>query len=460
MPTTPIAIFASPKMPLAQVTAALGGEDVEAVPFVLSERPEDERPAAGFAKCALIVSEQGVLSVGEQVSRVRDLVGPGARLILCTQQPTGGHRRTLMECGASEIISPQTWVPGHIAERLLSQLILEGDVQPSSSSLLWGGTKKIRALYEHIARVAPLSEPVLILGETGTGKDLVAREIHALSGRPDIYVAINCPEISVELIGSELFGHERGAFTGADRSRSGLIAEAGLGTVFLDEIGDLDLQAQAKLLRVIEDRKVRRVGANQWDEVKARIILATNRGLENDCRTGRFRSDLYERIRGFTLHVPPLRERKSDIPLLVNHFLSQYNSEYGTNLKVPPGGVDSLFRHTWPGNVRELRAVVRRAAAYADGSYVSSVILQEAARRPGVVPNGNVITFDPATDSWRALSQRAQIAYFRALLELTGNSKEAAVKLSGLSRSQFYEKLREVQRAADSFGDDAGGGDS
>ncbi len=205
---------------------------------------------------------------------------------------------------------------------------------------------------------------------------------------------------------------------------------------------------------------MRRVGANQWDEVKARIILATNRGLENDCRTGRFRSDLYERIRGFTLHVPPLRERKSDIPLLVNHFLSQYNSEYGTNLKVPPGGVDSLFRHTWPGNVAELRAVVRRAAAYADGSYVSSVILQEAARRPGVVPNGNVITFDPATDSWRALSQRAQIAYFRALLELTGNSKEAAVKLSGLSRSQFYEKLREVQRAADSFGDDAGGGDS
>jgi DNA-binding NtrC family response regulator len=442
-----IGLFATSKLPLSEIAAALRGEGLVVSPFVLSSDLSSKDLPAPPDKGVLLTSEKGVVSVGEQTERVREIIGDRTPLILCVPQPTNPDRELLMECGASTIISPQSWAVGHVNERVLGQLILDGDLLPYERGGMYGATKKMRDLYWHIEKVAALSEPVLILGETGTGKELVARGIHNFSRGHETYIPVNCPELNPELMSSELFGHEKGAFTGADRARAGLIASAGRGTVFLDEIGDLDIQSQAKLLRVLEDRKVRRVGANKFEDVQARIVLATNRDLQKACDEGKFRLDLLERIRGFTLELPPLRDRKGDIPILVKHFVDKFNEEYNTGVKISSGSVDHLFRYDWPGNVRELRAVVRRAAAYADGNhYINSLILQESIRGRETRVAQNSVPFDPKLDTWRDLLNRAQTIYFHALLSQTNGNREAAIKLSGLSKSQFFEKIKDSSR--------------
>jgi two-component system response regulator HydG len=441
-----IAVFAQDHFPLDEVTVALRRDGVDASSVKLDLKAAAPTALAGIEKCALIIPEQGVVDIGEQTTFLREAIGAEIPLILCSPVMMASDRRILHECGASEIITPRSWSARHVAERLLAELILQGNVHPSSCGALRGATLNIREMYEHIKKLAPLSEPILILGETGTGKELVAREIHDRSGRPEPFLAINCAELSPELLGSELFGHERGAFTGAAQSRKGLLAAAGNGTVFLDEIGDLDLGAQAKLLRVIQDKQVRPVGSNIWLKFQARVVLATNRNLEQDAGEGKFRNDLFERIRGFSLEMPPLRERRADIPLLVHHFVKEYDHEYPGNLVVPSGSLDCLFRYHWPGNVRELRAVIRRAAAYADDmGRINAVLLQETVRSRDSIRPSHQVTFDPTTDNWRELLKRVQANYFRAVLRETKGNKEAAAKLAGLSRSQFYEKLKELE---------------
>jgi two-component system response regulator HydG len=444
-----IGLFATAKIPLPEIAAALRSEGLVVSSFVLSSDLSCKDLCTPPDKGVLLTSEKGVVTVGEQTERVREIIGDHTPLILCVPQPTNQDRKLLMECGASKIISPRSWAVEHVNERVLGQLILDGEVVPYECGDMYGATKRMRDLYWHIAKVASLSEPILILGETGTGKELVAREIHNRSRSAEIYVPVNCPEINPDLMSSELFGHEKGSFTGADRARAGLISSAGKGTVFLDEIGDLDIQSQAKLLRVLEDRKVRRVGANKFEDVQARIVLATNRDLQQACDEGKFRHDLLERIRGFTLELPPLRDRKGDIPLLVKHFVDKFNEEYNTCVKIPSGSVDHLFHYDWPGNVRELRAVVRRAAVYADGNhYINSLILQESIRGRETKVTHNIVPFDPALDTWRALLNRAQTVYFHALLSQTNGNREAAIKLSGLSKSQFFEKLKDSSKKA------------
>jgi len=303
----------------------------------------------------------------------------------------------------------------------------------------------MQELFKNISTLAPLDEAVLIIGETGTGKELVAGELHRLSTRQDPMLTINCPELTPELLGSELFGHEKGAFTNAAQARKGLILEARGGTVFLDEIGDLDLIAQAKLLRVIEEKALRPVGSNRWAKVPARFVLATNRNLEEDSEVGKFRPDLLERIRGFTLELPPLRTRKADISLLVRHFIDEYSQDYGKHLNIPSGSLDWLFRYDWPGNVRELRAAVRKAAAYADRQgNISAVMLQEAVRGRRRLSIQNSMAFDPTNESWRDVQKKLQTAYFRSVLAAANGSKEVAAKLAGISRAQLYEKLKEI----------------
>jgi len=440
-----VALFASDKIALPEIASILSREGVTVSTQALTTRLSRNDVELPITKGFLITTESGLVNIGEQAEQVRELMGSQVGLVLCAPRPAFSDREFLRECGAGEIVSPQSWNAQHVVDRLLGQMIVDGDVLPFRLGSLWGGTSKIRAIYSQIETLGPLSEPILILGETGTGKDLVAREIHNSSGRGNSYVPVNCPELHGDLISSELFGHERGAFTGADKSRVGLIASAGKGTVFLDEIGDLDLQSQAKLLRVLEDRKVRRIGANQMEEVKARLILATNRDLDAACNEGAFRQDLYERIRGFIIELPPLRQRKADIPLLVNHFVDEFNQDYGTAHKMPDGGVDFLFQHSWPGNVRELRATIRRAAAYSDSSgAISSLVLHESVRRTQAHNMAHAVPFEPATDTWRDLLLRAQKTYFHALLNHTNGNREAAIKLSGLSRSQFFEKIRGI----------------
>jgi DNA-binding NtrC family response regulator len=437
-----IVLIASDRLTLGEVAHLLNQEGVTVHACSLEAQLKclsDE----SFEKAVLIVPQHGA---GAQIEKVRSAFGAGRRLLLCSPQPSNADRQLLLELGTDEIITPRTWHPAHITERILGQLILERDIQPSSYGRLQGATKAMRNLYQDIETVSPLSDTILILGETGTGKELIAREIHRLSGRSDSFIALNCAELSVELSGSDLFGHKKGSFTGATEARHGLLAEAGRGTVFFDEIGEFDLTAQAKLLRVLEDKTVRRVGSNTWETIHARFILATNRDLEGECQTGTFRTDLFHRINDLTLKTVPLREHLSDIPLLVEHFVAEFNQEHNRSLRVPLSALDRLFDYQWPGNVRELRGIVRKAAAYADQTeYINAVRLQEATmHRLHNKPLKNSVEFDVASDKWRDVLYRAQSAYFTALINASGGNKEEAAKRAGLSRSQLYEKLKEI----------------
>lgn len=447
-----IALFAPDSIPLKDVAAFLHREGVEALPFALNAAAQIHETETAIQKAILIAPKHGAGDVTESISK---LLGDKSTLILCAPQPNNDDRKLLIDLGAAEIITPRTWNAEHIAERILAQLILDGDIQPSACGNLRGATGIMRELFNRIGVIAPLPDPALILGETGTGKELVAREIHRLSGRADKLVAVNCAELSMELAGSDLFGHKKGSFTGATEARQGLLAEAGHGTIFLDEIGELDLKAQAILLRALEEKKIRRVGANQLEEVYARFLLATNRDLEMECEEGRFRQDLFERIRGFTLELKPLRERRADIPLLVQGFVSEFNQDLQKQLQIPEGACDCLFDYDWPGNIREMRAAVRNAAAFAgEGSSISIFHLREATLRrrkqikqishASLEHKSNAVTFDPNTDTWREVLKRAQSIYFRSILEATGGNKEKAISLSGLGRTQFYEKLKEI----------------
>jgi DNA-binding NtrC family response regulator len=290
----------------------------------------------------------------------------------------------------------------------------------------------------------------LILGETGTGKELIAREIHRHSNRPDPFLKLNCAEFSPELLRSELFGHAKGSFTGAHQEKAGLMAAAGEGTLFLDEIGELDIQVQAMLLQVLEDRKFRAIGSNKMQTFSARLVLATHRNLEQMVEQGRFRQDLFTRIYDFILNAPPLRDRRADIPILVHHFLEKFNLEYPERAaKIPPGGLDCLFLSEWPGNVRQLLKVVRKAAVYRDpDGNISTAVLQNEINimsRQQEHITLNSASFDPASDTYHDAIRRMQKAYIIAVLEHTKGNKEAAYKISGLGRSRFYALLKELE---------------
>jgi DNA-binding NtrC family response regulator len=439
------ALLAQKEFDLSGVVEALGCQGVEVLASHLADGSLAGIAGAG-GRVVLIVPRQSLVELSDLTSKTRKLVGAAVRLSLCCPQMTAADRAELVGCGASGFLAPRAWSAGAVAERILAELILAGEVKPSSCGTLRGGTEAMRRLYREIETVARTAEPVLVLGETGTGKELVAREVHRHSGRPGHLTAINCAALTPELLESELFGHERGAFSGAVASRKGLLAEAGEGTVFLDEIGDLAPSAQAKLLRVLEEKTVRPVGGNRWTAIHARIVLATHRNLEEGSQAGTFRQDLFERIRGFSLHVPPLRERRADLLLLLQHFVLEYDAEYGGQRTLPADGLDPLFRYDWPGNVRELRQAVRRAAAFADARSgpVSVLTLLEVVHRRRESADVHSIAFDPMVDSWRAVHDRARARYFRAILAESGGNREAAARRAGLGRSQFYEILKQI----------------
>jgi DNA-binding NtrC family response regulator len=245
----------------------------------------------------------------------------------------------------------------------------------AEDSALRGGSPAMQKLKDAIARVAPIPSPVLIVGESGSGKELVARDIHRLSGRAkEPFVAINCGALPENLVESELFGHERGAFTGAHATRKGAFESAGRGTLFLDEIGELPPAAQAKLLRVLEERVVVRLGAVKGIEVPARVVAATHRNLDEDVAAKRFRQDLLFRLNVHVLRVPPLRDRLSDLPELAGHLVAAICDKFGVRRKtIAPAALELLARYDWSrNNVRELRNVVERMVIDADGEVVGA----------------------------------------------------------------------------------------
>jgi DNA-binding NtrC family response regulator len=251
-------------------------------------------------------------------------------------------------------------------------LRLERRLKNDGLESIVGESPALREVFRLVEKIAPTNSTILIRGESGTGKELVARAIHSRSHRcVKPFFAINCAAIPENLLESELFGHEKGSFTGADSRKQGLFEAASTSTLFLDEIGDLSLPLQGKILRVLQEREIRRVGGNESLPVDVRVVTATHRDLEAMMKTGQFREDLYYRLNVIPLQLPPLRERASDIPALVQRFLEKANNSHGTGVSsIDPEALDLLSRYPWPGNIRQLESVVERAVLLSESNTV------------------------------------------------------------------------------------------
>jgi DNA-binding NtrC family response regulator len=295
-----------------------------------------------------------------------------------------------------------------------------------------------------IRKVAATDATILILGESGTGKDLVARAVHAQSDRADnAFVPVNCGAIPAELLESEMFGHERGAFTGASGPRAGLFQLAHGGTMFLDEVAEMSPALQVKLLRVLQDREVRPVGGDRIAKVDVRVIAASNKELAREVTTGRFREDLFYRLNVIPITMPALRERRSDIPLLIRHFLAVHNlRRRGRGVSVSDDAMMHLWGYDWPGNVRELENVVERLVVLADEPVVGTPHLP-----PAITALASLRSAAPAAHDGRGLDLNAAIEELQQrliaeALRRTQGNKQAAARLLGLKRTTLIAKLR------------------
>jgi len=318
----------------------------------------------------------------ERVKQVR----PELPVIVITAYSTWNTAVEAMRLGAFDYLK-KPFDTDHIRSIVqraiqVSERGSDGDVV---RKLVIGNTPPMRRVYELVKKVAPTDSTVLIHGESGCGKELVARSFHAASHRATgMFVAVNCSAFTDSLLESELFGHVRGAFTGALDDRRGLFATADGGTLFLDEVADMSLATQVKILRALEERRVLPVGGDREVPVDVRIIAATNKELEDEVRAGRFREDLFYRLNVIPVHLPALRERRDDIPLLAGHFLARYARAMGKNVRsIAPEAQRALMEYSWPGNVRQLENVVQRHVALCDGEVIESIDLSG---REGVIP--------------------------------------------------------------------------
>jgi two-component system response regulator HydG len=305
-----------------------------------------------------------------------------------------------------------------------------------------GTSKAMKELVDMLAMVAPSEATVLITGESGTGKELIARSIHYNSPRKDhSLVIVNCAALTETLLESELFGHEKGAFTGADKRREGRFMQANKGTIFLDEIGEMSPMMQAKLLRVIQEREIQRVGSDDALKVDVRILAATNRKLENDVADGKFREDLYYRLNVVTVDVPPLRDRQDDIPLLAQHFLEKYSKKNRKQVKgFSPTAMDILLKYDWPGNVRELENAVERSVILLNGDYISEKELPLNITQT-YSEESNWVATQPSNTEPRPLEEVEKEAILAAL-EASGGNKSETARTLGINRKTLHKKLK------------------
>lgn len=318
---------------------------------------------------------------------------------------------------------------------------------PTSGSKIIGASRPMRELLDMISRAGRSKSNILITGESGTGKELVARAVHDASDRKrGEFVAVNCAAIPSELVESELFGHTGQAFTGARAARAGLFETADGGTLFLDEIGELPLTVQPKLLRVLQEGTIRRVGESREKRVDARVIAATNRDLEKAVADGEFREDLYWRINVIQLHVPPLRERAFDIPLLIEYFLAKFaGKQANVPLSIAPDALALLTAYQWQGNVRELENTIERAVALARGAILTVEDLPERIRKSGSETSAILA----AAKARRLTVYELEREYILEILRETGGNKSRAAETLGLDRKTLYRKLEEYAGAED-----------
>lgn len=361
--------------------------------------------------------------------------------------------------------------------RMIAEAVELETASPNSGSAIIGRCSEMQKVYKSIGRIAAQNISVLIRGESGTGKELVARAIFQFSPRKDKpFLAVNCAAIPDALLESELFGHERGAFTGADRKRIGKFEQCNGGTLFLDEIGDMDSQLQSKLLRVLQEKQFERVGGNETITSDVRVVAATHRDLEKMCSVGMFREDLFYRLNGFTIQLPPLRERGGDLALLIEFFRTQANQELNKFIqRVDSKAMEILASHSWPGNIRELQSVIRQSIIQSSGPVLLADFLPDGLNAAvsadraaadcvgvaGTSPAGaTAIGTEPQLESVQALIQRHRTnltptLYDDVLEEVerqliaavlddaSGNQSEAAKKL-GITRTTIRSKINKL----------------
>jgi two-component system response regulator HydG len=291
-----------------------------------------------------------------------------------------------------------------------------------------------------VSQVAPTDATVVIEGETGTGKELVARMIHRFSHRaPHPFVAVDCTSIPAALLESELFGAMKGAFTGADRDRIGVFEAANKGTVFLDEIGDIDPAFQAKMLRFLQEREIRPVGSPREKKVDVRVLVATNRDLQKMVEDGKFREDLWFRLNVVRLTMPPLRERRNDVPLLTHYFLNKYNTRYERNVKLTESGLKALKDFTWPGNIRQLQHLIERLTILAPNG-----IDRNDARIDAEAVHDAISAMEPGGAGGETLAE-TESDQIRRVLAATGGNKSRAAAILGIERKTLYRKLERMK---------------
>lgn len=309
----------------------------------------------------------------------------------------------------------------------------QAEVEPRFEQII-GNCVALEAVLSDLGQVAPTDSTVIVLGETGTGKELIARAIHyASQRRARPFIKLNCAAIPFELLESELFGHEKGAFTGAIAQKIGRFEMADTGTLFLDEIGDLPLALQPKLLRVLQEQEFERLGSGRTHRINIRLVAATHRNLIDMVRQGEFRSDLYYRLNVFPVELPPLRERREDIPLLVEHFVEVFSRRMGKRIDHIPGDTMAAFvSYSWPGNVRELQNLVERAVIRSNNGMLVNTVPAEEASHPLPTPGNGTLR-----DSERALILKT----LQAAGWVIGGPRGAATRL-GLKRTTLITKMR------------------
>ncbi|HEU4430067.1 MAG TPA: sigma-54 dependent transcriptional regulator [Myxococcota bacterium] len=395
-------------------------------------------------------------------------VGSDVAIVIITAQNTFENAVEAMKRGAFDYLTKPFGTQDVLAlvAKVLRSRALEVEVRalrralgkgaPPSERLV-GKSAALLEVFKTIGRVARSDVPVLVTGESGTGKELIARAIHAASSRAaGPFIAVNAAAIPRELLESELFGHERGAFTGAVEARAGRFREASGGTLFLDEIGDMPVELQAKLLRVLQSGEVTSVGGRRAEAVNVRIVAATHRDLDAAVAAGAFREDLLYRLRVVPIAVPPLRERREDIPPLIDHFLARYDTELTGGMHViSPDAVEALAKHPWPGNVRELENAIKRAlvlaAAEVIGAEDFAFLERGASERVAMTLEGIVRAETEAAldsgvpgDVHAALLTRVEKPLIETALARTGGNQLRAAELLGINRNTLRKRILEL----------------
>jgi DNA-binding NtrC family response regulator len=312
----------------------------------------------------------------------------------------------------------------------------DDEVEPEElpESEMIGSSARMIEIYKTVSQVAPTDATVIIEGETGTGKELIARMIHRFSNRSvHPFVPVDCGSIPAALLESELFGAMRGAFTGADRDRVGVFESAHRGTVFLDEIGEIDTAFQVKLLRFLQEREIRPVGSSREKKVDVRVVAATNRNLQKMVEDGKFREDLWHRMNVVRLTMPALRDRRNDVPLLAHFFVSKYNGRYDRDVKLTESGLKALKDFTWPGNVRQLQHLIERLTILTPNGRIDAEAVQDA-----------ISAMEPRDGGGETLAE-TESDQIRRVLAATGGNKSRAAAILGIERKTLYRKLERMK---------------